>query len=193
MPKRTRNRILTESLKIFSNKGIRETTIKDIARAVGITEGAIYRHFDSKEQIVRSLFINGTTELYNHLSTAISRSDNFEKSLKNLVYAFLNYAFTYPESFKFINLFHYFKIDYELSIENTKLPKDVIYDMFKQYNSLEFGIEPEYATAMFIGTLERIFLFYELGFIDDIEEDIQEKAYKLILNIFSKNEGSQNE
>ncbi|HEK25194.1 MAG TPA: TetR/AcrR family transcriptional regulator, partial [Hydrogenobaculum sp.] len=49
------------------------------------------------------------------------------------------------------------------------------------------GIQPEYATALFIGTLERIFLFYEMGFIDDIEEDIQEKAYRLLLNIFKSN------
>jgi len=54
----------------------------------------------------------------------------------------------------------------------------------------EIGIQPEYATALFIGTLERIFLFYEMGFIDEIEEDIQEKAYRLLLNIFkSSKEG----
>ncbi|ACG57043.1 transcriptional regulator, TetR family [Hydrogenobaculum sp. Y04AAS1] len=184
MPKRTRNRILHEALKIFSNKGIRETTIKDIARAVGITEGAIYRHFDSKEQIVKSLFLNSSQEFYNHLSSALSKAQNFEEALKNLSEAFLNYAFTNPEAFKFINLFHYFKIDYELKLKDGKMPKDVIYEFFKSHE--EIGIQPEYATALFIGTLERIFLFYEMGFIDDIEEDIQEKAYRLLLSIFRK-------
>ena len=43
------------SLRLFSEKGIRETTIKDIAKEVGITEGAIYRHFNSKEEIVLGL------------------------------------------------------------------------------------------------------------------------------------------
>ncbi|MFP3206984.1 MAG: TetR/AcrR family transcriptional regulator [Hydrogenobaculum sp.] len=188
MPRRTRNRILHEALKIFSNKGIRETTIKDIARAVGITEGAIYRHFDSKEQIVKSLFLNSSQEFYNHLSSALSKAQNFEEALKNLCEAFLSYAFTNPEAFKFINLFHYFKIDYELKLKDGKMPKDVIYEFFKSHE--EMGIQPEYATALFIGTLERIFLFYEMGFIDDIEEDIQEKAYRLLLNIFkSSKEG----
>jgi AcrR family transcriptional regulator len=184
MPRRTRNRILHEALKIFSNKGIRETTIKDIARAVGITEGAIYRHFDSKEQIVKSLFLNSSQEFYTHLNSALSKAQNFEEALKNLSEAFLNYAFTNPEAFKFINLFHYFKIDYELRLKDGKMPKDVIYEFFKSHE--EIGIQPEYATALFIGTLERIFLFYEMGFIDDIEEDIQEKAYKLLLSIFRK-------
>jgi len=64
------------------------------------------------------------------------------------------------------------------------MPKDVIYEFFKSHE--EIGIQPEYATALFIGTLERIFLFYEMGFIDDIEEDIQEKAYRLLLSIFRK-------
>lgn len=182
MPRRTRNRILHEALKIFSSKGIRETTIKDIARAVGITEGAIYRHFDSKEQIVRSLFLNSSQDFYNHLNSALSKAQNFEEALKNLTEAFLNYAFTNPEAFKFINLFHYFKIDYELKLKDGKMPKDVVYEFFKNHE--EINIQPQYATALFIGTLERIFLFYEMGFIDDIEEDIQEKAYKLLLNIF---------
>ena len=186
MPRRTRNRILAEALKIFSSKGIRETTIKDIARAVGITEGAIYRHFDSKEQIVISLFLNSADELYRGLNAAITKSDDFEESLKELIFAFLNYAFTNPEAFKFINLFHYFKLDYELAIQDIKLPKDTIFKFFEQHASKTKDIEPQYATAMFIGTLERIFLFYELGIIDDIEEDIQEKAYKILLNAFVK-------
>jgi len=188
MPRRTKNRILNEALKIFSIKGIRETTIKDIARAVGITEGAIYRHFDSKEQIVRSLFLNNSQEFYNHLNSALSKAQDFEEALKNLSETFLNYAFTNSEAFKFINLFHYFKIDYELKLKDGKMPKDIIYEFFKSHQ--EIGIEPQYATALFIGTLERIFLFYEMGFIDDIEEDIQEKAYRLLLNIFkSSKEG----
>jgi AcrR family transcriptional regulator len=179
---------VTSSTQLVSNKGIRETTIKDIARAVGITEGAIYRHFDSKEQIVKSLFLNSSQEFYNHLSSALSKAQNFEEALKNLSEAFLNYAFTNPEAFKFINLFHYFKIDYELKLKDGKMPKDVIYEFFKSHE--EIGIQPEYATALFIGTLERIFLFYEMGFIDDIEEDIQEKTYRLLLNIFkSSKEG----
>jgi AcrR family transcriptional regulator len=184
MPRRTKNRILNEALKIFSIKGIRETTIKDIARAVGITEGAIYRHFDSKEQIVRSLFLNNSQEFYNHLNSALSKAQDFEEALKNLSETFLNYAFTNSEAFKFINLFHYFKIDYELKLKDGKMPKDIIYEFFKSHQ--EIGIEPQYATALFIGTLERIFLFYEMGFIDDIEEDIQEKAYRLLLSIFRK-------
>ncbi len=182
MPRRTRTRILNEALKIFSSRGIRETTIKDIARAVGITEGAIYRHFDSKEQIVKSLFITSVEDFYRHISSSLSRSDNFEESLKHLTESFLNYAFSNPEAFKFINLFHYFKIDQEMQLKDIKMPKDIIYEFFSSVKDLP--IEPHYATALFIGTLERIFLFYEFGFIDDIEEDIQEKAYKIILNIF---------
>jgi AcrR family transcriptional regulator len=37
----TKEKILESALRLFSEKGIRETTIKDIAKDVGITEGAI--------------------------------------------------------------------------------------------------------------------------------------------------------
>ncbi len=51
----TKERIAGEALRLFSVKGFKETTIKDIAREVGITEGAIYRHFRSKEEIIEHL------------------------------------------------------------------------------------------------------------------------------------------
>lgn len=43
--KGTKEKILEASLRLFSEKGIRETTIKDIAKEVGITEGGHIQAF----------------------------------------------------------------------------------------------------------------------------------------------------
>ncbi len=37
-------------------KGVAETTVRDIAQAVDISEGALYRHFVGKEELVWELF-----------------------------------------------------------------------------------------------------------------------------------------
>lgn len=55
-PRTTRERIETAAVRLFVEKGVTETTIKDLARAVGLSEGALYRHFVSKEQLVWLLF-----------------------------------------------------------------------------------------------------------------------------------------
>ena len=41
---------------LFVRKGVAETTVRDIAQAVDISEGALYRHFVSKEELVWQLF-----------------------------------------------------------------------------------------------------------------------------------------
>ena len=51
----TRERILKEALTLFSSKGYRAATMRDIAAAVGIRQGAIYNHFKNKEAILETL------------------------------------------------------------------------------------------------------------------------------------------
>ena len=49
----TKQRIMICALDQFNKKGYSETTIRDIAKAVGITSGSIYGHFSSKEEILQ--------------------------------------------------------------------------------------------------------------------------------------------
>lgn len=53
---KTKESIERTSLRLFVEKGIAETTIRDIASAAGIAEGTMYRHYAGKEELARSLF-----------------------------------------------------------------------------------------------------------------------------------------
>ena len=48
----TKEKIMISALELFCTKGYSETTIRDIASAVGITSGSIYGHFTSKEEML---------------------------------------------------------------------------------------------------------------------------------------------
>ncbi|TFD29107.1 TetR/AcrR family transcriptional regulator [Cryobacterium sp. TMT2-23] len=48
----TRERLLAAAMPAFATEGFRATTIRGLATAVGITPGAVYAHFDSKEGIL---------------------------------------------------------------------------------------------------------------------------------------------
>lgn len=51
----TRKQILDSSLRLFSEKGFARTSVRDIAQAAGITDAAIYYHFDSKRDLFEAL------------------------------------------------------------------------------------------------------------------------------------------
>ncbi len=50
-----RQQILDEAGKLFLHYGFKKTTVDDIARSAGISKGAVYLHFDSKEMIFHEL------------------------------------------------------------------------------------------------------------------------------------------
>ncbi len=50
--------IVDESIKIIDEKGIQGLTIKNLSKAIGISEPGIYRHFESKTEILLSILNN---------------------------------------------------------------------------------------------------------------------------------------
>jgi len=48
----TAERILSQSIELFSRKGFEGVSIREIARAVGINEASIYNHFDGKAALL---------------------------------------------------------------------------------------------------------------------------------------------
>ena len=52
---RTRARILASALALFAKKGYVHTTFTDIAARLGMTKGAVYWHFESKQALLMAL------------------------------------------------------------------------------------------------------------------------------------------
>ena len=64
----TRTRIQQVALELFAEQGYERTSLREIAERLGVTKAALYYHFKSKEDIVRSF-----TEDYFGASTRSSR------------------------------------------------------------------------------------------------------------------------
>ena len=54
--KNTKERILEEALKLFSQSGYMGTSMNDIAAELGVTKAALYKHYKSKQAGQNSLF-----------------------------------------------------------------------------------------------------------------------------------------
>ncbi|MDT0446632.1 MULTISPECIES: ScbR family autoregulator-binding transcription factor [unclassified Streptomyces] len=52
---RTRRRVIEAAAAVFDEHGYASASITDILRAAGVTKGALYFHFDSKEALARSV------------------------------------------------------------------------------------------------------------------------------------------
>ena len=51
----TKERIMEAALELFAQNGYLGTSMNDIAKQLGITKGALYKHYSSKQEILDSI------------------------------------------------------------------------------------------------------------------------------------------
>ncbi|MGA9141431.1 MAG: TetR/AcrR family transcriptional regulator [Methanocella sp.] len=54
--KGTKEKIFDAAVDLFAERGYDGVSVRDIAREVGLTEGAVYRHYSGKDEILESIF-----------------------------------------------------------------------------------------------------------------------------------------
>jgi TetR/AcrR family transcriptional regulator, cholesterol catabolism regulator len=67
----TRQRILSAAATWFADHGYAATSIRDIAREVGVTVGAIYVHFASKDRLLAAVYEEGVRRIGEAVDAAI--------------------------------------------------------------------------------------------------------------------------
>lgn len=53
----TRERIIEVSLELFAKRGFSGTSVRDIAKVVGVRESALYKHFMNKQDILDKIIL----------------------------------------------------------------------------------------------------------------------------------------
>src|SRR5215212_9803651 len=81
--------ILRAALKLFSHSGLAATSIRDIADESGYTNPALYKHFESKDELALYLFETCHARVWMSCSTARSANRGFEKKLSAFVATWL--------------------------------------------------------------------------------------------------------
>jgi AcrR family transcriptional regulator len=89
------------ALELFVEKGVDGTSIRDIAQRAGVTEGALYRHHRSKDDLVRHLYAHSFAQFAEILealtSPGTSASDRIRIMIAQLIelHAKDSYVFRY--------------------------------------------------------------------------------------------------
>ena len=76
-----REQIIEVAVRLFSQKGFRGATTKEIASAAGVNEAIIFRHFATKSELYAAIIDRkansaGTKALWNALTVAIGQNDD---------------------------------------------------------------------------------------------------------------------
>lgn len=93
------------AIRLFARKGVMQTTVKDIAQEAGVTEGALYRHYPSKEDMAWRLFLQELSRFTPGLKDILSeRGKSIHARMADAVRYTLAYNETLPEELAYVLL-----------------------------------------------------------------------------------------
>lgn len=83
-----RQRLQEAGVRLFYEKGFHATTVRHITDACGLTPGALYNHFGSKEEVLYSIILDGHAALDDLMSRVPEDAPPAER-LRGLIEAFV--------------------------------------------------------------------------------------------------------
>src|SRR5262244_3918339 len=85
----TKARIDGAALRLFVERGVAETSIREVAMAAGVSQGAMYNHYPSKEELAWSLFSVNFSEL----GVELRRRAHDQRGIDAKLRAMIRYVF----------------------------------------------------------------------------------------------------
>ncbi len=96
-PPRRRDQIISTTIELLSRHGLPGTTTARIAREVGISEPALYRHFRNKEEILLAALDEVSARLLGLMMEAASSERLVAEKLRRMSAALYEFVMSHPE------------------------------------------------------------------------------------------------
>ncbi len=101
-----RQEILNAARQVFFERGFHHPTMDDVAAGAEVSKGTIYLYFESKEEILALLLLEGLDLLLDEMETANGLATGSpEDALHALARAYLNFSQANPSYFRLIMAF----------------------------------------------------------------------------------------
>jgi AcrR family transcriptional regulator len=98
-----KNALIEEALRMVEEEGVERISLRDITKRVGTSRSAIYRHFDSKEALMREVVMAGFARLAAHLEPALTREGlGTIERFRTMAERYMEFARSYPALYRMI-------------------------------------------------------------------------------------------
>lgn len=178
------SKIVETALEIFSTKGYQDLTMDEIAKKLGISKGALYSYFTSKDEILKEIYKNGRQTMQKILCEASQADDlkqvmeaifklTTEKYEKNIrIYFEILAIASHNENIKNI-----LKDDYEKDFEVTHEFIQNLIKAKKVRTDIDSRILAQLFRSIWMGASEKLVLGY--GVVEVHEDWVASTSYVL--------------
>ncbi|WP_445666613.1 TetR/AcrR family transcriptional regulator [Fodinibius sp. AD559] len=180
--------ILETALELFVANGIDATSIRSIAEGADTAEGNIYRHFNSKNDLARTIFLNCASKFRTELNEAVQNQFGPKQKIETLVRTLFNFAIDHRREFSYIMIANHRDEIITQEMLAKPLPKDVFIETLKtgrEQNKFQFA-EPTIAVAWIVGMVQRSIIFIQRNITSLEPDQVIDETVKAVLRMLKK-------
>ena len=181
-----RRLILDAAIRVFARRGFHACRVSDVADEAGVAYGLVYHYFDSKEEILNTLFQERWQLMLDAIVEIDRSSDKSAREKLYLVASFIIDSYRHePDLMKVIivevtRAANSFGREHLATIRKAYgLIADIV-EQARQDGSFKSDISAEFAAMCFYGAIEQLLSGWIFGIIPETEEEF-ERAKALVV------------
>lgn len=187
--KEKRDLILNTAVQIFSEKGLHNTRISDIAKNANIAHGLIYHYFEDKDDILVSIFEENWALILDETKARVELKDDVFTKIEAIVDYFFHLYSTEPQLFRVL-VIHMrqttvFAENYDLAALRAYLDYiESIFDDGKKSGVIHRELDSTVLVHILFGSVENVLRGWVLKTLPDHSDKHRDDVKKMILSIF---------
>ncbi|HPR97554.1 MAG TPA: TetR/AcrR family transcriptional regulator [Thermotogota bacterium] len=143
-------KLLMAALRLFNEYGFHNTPTSKISKEAGVSTGTLYNYFESKEELINSLYLYIKQHSAEYVRENLDMPDDYKEGLKRIWTLVVKWGFEYPEFFKFKESFCQSPFIDKLEMEKAKAEYDFLGNYLQA--AMESGVVREIDEELF-GTI----------------------------------------
>ena len=146
---KTKNRqaIIEAGIRVFIDKGVSETTVRDIIRSTGLASGTFYNYFNSKEEVLVAIFDDFAKEIGKSVRDENVQPESFEEFLRIKLTRFFKFVSSKPEIYMIMSNNHNLVNNFSINTPQIILEIDYLKEEISDY--IKKGVFPNFDVDLF--------------------------------------------
>jgi AcrR family transcriptional regulator len=179
-PAEKRRLILDAAMRVFASRGFNHCRVSDVADEAGVAYGLVYHYFDSKEEILNTLFTERWQIMLDAIAEIDSRAELTAREKLEQVASFIIDSYRHePELMKVI-IVEVTRSAHSFGRQHLDTIREA-YDGIAQQGSFKADIPAQFAAMCFYGAIEQLLTAWIFGLLPATDEEF-ERAKGLVVD-----------
>ena len=178
--------ILDAAIRVFARRGFHACRVSDVADEAGVAYGLVYHYFDSKEEILNTLFRERWQLMLDAIVAIDKRADMTARDKLYLVASFIIDSYRHEPDLMKVIIVEVTRAANSFGRQHLETIQDAyalianIVEHARQDGSFKSDISAQFAAMCFYGAIEQLLSGWIFGILPQSEEEF-ERAKELVV------------